>query len=99
MNRAVPIPIGTAMTMARIDVHSVPKIRTEIPQDGGSASGSHCWFVSSDPVLFCKAGIDFQTRNAAMAASTTRTVIPAPVVRKRKLRSPGLTDRSDVIPG
>src|SRR6056300_153542 len=44
------------------------------------------------PVLFCKAGIDFQIKNAAIAARTTSTVIPAPVVMNRKFRSPGRTE-------
>jgi hypothetical protein len=80
------------MIIAITAVHTVPKIRTAIPQLGGSASGAHTSVAHMLVVFVVIAGIDLSTRNTAIAPMITSTHIPDAVTSHRKLRSAGRTE-------
>ena len=91
MNSAMPIPTGTASSMAMTAETRVPNARAAIPKTGGLPSGFQLCSVKKFAVFDVSDGVARQMRNRAIAAMMTSTREPAPKEIPRKTRSPRRT--------
>src|SRR6266568_4310673 len=93
MNNATPTATGTPMITATADASTVPKARAAMPNTA-EPCGSHSNDVKKLPLSWETAGIAFRIRNAATAAISSRTRMPAVFALQRNAVSPPVRCRA-----